>query len=126
MALKRIIISVCRFIRFAETDQIGSDCPMTGINNNGDHLSIKEGPCRFSVEEQNDMGVFGSFVDVVDSQFSTFAVRNFRVVRLERIAGKTLETLVRCPENFHFYTLLPVMFRLLILKALPKSISRIR
>jgi hypothetical protein len=48
------------------------------------------------MEEQNNIGISCALINVMDSQISTFTVRNFYIMRRERVTGKILKSFIGC------------------------------
>ncbi len=76
---------------------------MPGSHDRWDQLPVEIGPSRITVQHDDTRCVGRAFIYVVHPQIRAPRVPDFQIVRLERIVGKRLETLVRCPENLHLY-----------------------
>ena len=98
----RIVGSIGGLIGAAEADQVGGDGPVTCGNDDGDHLAVEIGPRRFAVQEEDGGRVRLSLIEVVHSERCwLIAGCDLDIVGGEVTAGKILETIIGCTEEFH-------------------------
>ena len=63
------VVGACRgLVGATEADQIGRDATQSGVDEHRDHLAVEETPRRFAVEQQHDVCVARSLVEIVDPE----------------------------------------------------------
>ena len=84
----RVPVAIHRLVGPAEPEVVRRDAPRVR-REHGDHLAVQERPRRLAVQQHHRRP--GSLVDVVEAQTVLFDV-----VRLELVAGESVEAIVRC------------------------------
>jgi hypothetical protein len=99
VGLVGVVVAVGGLVAAPEADQVHRQRPQVG-GEDGDHFAIQARPGRLTMQQQHDLAVTRSFVEVVDPPAAAVPSVHLDVVGLEEVVDQVDETVVGRSQDF--------------------------
>ena len=97
-----VITAQRRLVRTTEAHEVRRDDSPTPRDQARDHEPVQIGPAGLAVQQDNNLAVSWSLVQVGHAQvLATVGILDERVRRREGEVGKVVEPIVRCAKSVH-------------------------
>ncbi len=104
MAGVGVVALLARLVAATETDQVGRDHPVAGLDEHWDHVPVEKTPRRLTMHQQHRRSIGWALIEVVDPQRLAVTRVDLEVVRIEVEIGQARETVIWGSEHLHEFS----------------------